>query len=79
MQAMSGWLPPGCADKDVDDAANGDPETFLDMRREAIWIERTMHEIQSNCDEMVGKGYGDELKALLDMIRDEHWKELRGK
>lgn len=30
---MSAWLPPGCTDKDIDDAANGDVEqrrmTFL--------------------------------------------------
>lgn len=26
---MSGWLPPGCTDKDIDDAANGDPSRLV--------------------------------------------------
>lgn len=26
---MSGWLPPGTTDKDIDDAANGDPAHFV--------------------------------------------------
>lgn len=43
-------------------------EDFLDMRREAIWVERSLHEIECLCDELVGRGYGSELMDKLTAI-----------
>lgn len=72
-----GWnLPPGCTDKDIDDAAPREAETieeYQDMRREAIWVERTMHDIETAFDELCGQGYEKEAKEVFDKVQREHW------
>ena len=74
-----GWnLPPGCTDKDIDDAANGPIEDHLDDRREAIWVERTLWEVETACEELIGKGYEAELREVIAKLHLPVEKHYRG-
>lgn len=60
---MSGWLPPGCTDKDIDDAApqtptsSGNLEDFQDQERAIINLELNSRDAESALWWLTEHGY----------------------
>jgi hypothetical protein len=75
---MSGWLPPGCTDKDIDDACPSEPEEeFTEAEWMQILIERTATSAENELNNLVEEfGEYERVRQIVERISEKLPKRI---
>jgi hypothetical protein len=76
---MSGWLPPGVTDKDIDEASPGygePPDGFTDDELLVILAEQIEQFAESDLHTLIEIGQTERVKRIVERLQEKLSKEI---